>query len=94
MVNMTNVERFKQLEKQIDWIQKALSKGEYMGAGLSVDTSIGEDGEYISMSFGIYSGIEEDLLKLMLKGLEGTKGYVYKDIQKEYNTLKQFIENG
>ena len=91
---MNNIERFKQLEKQITWVERELKKGEYKAAGLSVDISIGEDGEYISMSLGIYSGIEEDLLRLMLKGLEGTKEYVYKDIQKEYNTLKQFIDNG
>lgn len=92
---MTNVERFKQLEKQILWIQKELKKGEYMAAGLSVDVCIGQSDEenYKSFSFGVYSGIEKELLELILRGLEETKGYVKKDIQKEYETLKDFIEN-
>jgi len=73
---MTNIERYQQLESQIKWVQKELSKGEYKAAGLSLHLSIGandedEDGEYFS--FGIYSGIEKELLELILRGLEEHK---------------------
>lgn len=38
---MTNIERFKQLEKQINWVERELKKGEYKAAGLSIDMCIG-----------------------------------------------------
>lgn len=90
---MTNIDRYKQLEKQISWVEKELTKKEYKAAGLGVVISVGEDGEYISISLGIYSGIEQELLELVLKGLIETRKYVLKDIQGEFNYLKEFIEN-
>lgn len=90
--NMNNIERFKQLEKQITWVERELKKGEYKAAGLGVDITIGEDGEYMSMSFGIYSGIEQELLELLLRGLKETKEYVLKDILNQQKEISQFIE--
>lgn len=89
---MNNIERFKQLEKQITWVERELKKGEYKAAGLGVDISVGEDGEYVSMSFGIYSGIEQELLELLLRGLKETQGYVLKDILNQQKEISQFIE--
>lgn len=89
---MNNIERFKQLEKQITWVERELKKGEYKAAGLGVDISVGEDGEYMSMSFGIYSGIEQELLELLLRGLKETKEYVLKDILNQQKEISQFIE--
>ena len=89
---MNNIERFKQLEKQITWVERELKKGEYKAAGLGVDITIGEDGEYMSMSFGIYSGIEQELLELLLRGLKETKEYVLKDILNQQKEISQFIE--
>lgn len=88
---MNNIERFKQLEKQITWVENELKKGEYKAAGLGIDISVGEEGEYMSMSFGIYSGIEQELLELILRGLRETKEYVLKDILNEQKKLNQFI---
>lgn len=90
--SMNNIERFKQLEKQITWVERELKKGEYKAAGLGVDISVGEDGEYMSMSFGIYSGIEQELLELLLRGLKETKEYVLKDILNQQKEISQFIE--
>ncbi len=89
---MTNIDRYRQLEKQISWVEKELTKKEYKAAGLSVDISIGEEGEFISMSLGIYSGIEQELLELILRGLKETKEYVLKNIMKEQQQLTQFLE--
>ena len=90
--SMNNIERFKQLEKQITWVERELKKGEYKAAGLGVDISVGEDGEYMSMSFGISSGIEQELLELLLRGLKETKEYVLKDILNQQKEISQFIE--
>lgn len=62
---------------------------------MSVDVCIGAPDEenYKSFSFGIYSGIEKEFLELILRGLEETKEHVKKDIQKEYETFKEFIKN-
>lgn len=89
---MNNIERFKQLEKQITWVERELKKGEYKAAGLGVDITIGENGEYMSMSFGIYSGIEQELLELILRGLKKTQKYVLKDILNEQKDLDQFLK--
>lgn len=89
---MNNIERFKQLEKQITWVERELKKGEYKAAGLGVDITIGENGEYMSMSFGIYSGIEQELLELILRGLKETQKYVLKDILNEQKDLDQFLK--
>lgn len=96
---MTHVARYNLLEKQIKWIQTELKKGEYKAAGLSVDMCIGNwdndphPANNISISLGVYSGIEQELLELVLKGLIETRKYVLKDIQEEFNSLKEFIEN-
>ena len=95
---MTNIERFKQLEKQINWVERELKKGEYKAAGLSIDMCIGnqEDdpnpGNNVSMSFGIYSGIEQELLELILRGLKETKEYVLKDIIDQQKEINHFME--
>ena len=43
---MNNIERFKQLEKQITWVEEN-SKGEYKTAGLGVDISVGKMEVYV-----------------------------------------------
>lgn len=90
---MKNIERYKQLEEQIKWVNLELMRGEYKAAGLSVDISIGEEEQFQSFSFGVYSGIEKELLELILRGLEETKGYILKNIVKEQQELNKFMES-
>lgn len=70
-------------------------RGEYKSAGIDLLLLIGESEERSreKYSFGIYSGIEQELLELILRGLEETKGYILKNIQKEQQELNQFLEN-
>lgn len=44
------------------------------------------------MSFGIYSGIEQELLELILRGLKETKEYVLKDIIDQQKEINHFME--
>lgn len=91
---MTNIERYKQLESQIKWVKTELKKGEYKAAGVELYLNIGQlDVDYgMRFSFGIYSGIEQELLELILRGLEETKGYILKNIVKEQQELNQFLD--
>lgn len=89
---MSNIERYKQLEEQIKWVNLELMRGEYKAAGIQIDVSVGEEEEFKSFSFGIYSGIEQELLELILRGLEETKGYILMDIKKESEELTKFLE--
>ena len=92
---MTNIERYQQLESQKYWVQKELSKGEYKAAGLNVYVSIGdastEEETGKNFSFGVYSGIEKELLELILKGLEETLRIYKKNIEEEHKKLTEFL---
>lgn len=94
---MTNIERYKQLENQIKWVQTELKKGEYKAAGIGMEVTIGdwtqvENHTFTYFSFGIYSGIEQELLELILRGLEETKKYILMNIKKESEELTKFLE--
>ena len=69
--------------------------GEYTGAGIDILLLIGESDERNRQrfSFGVYSGIEKELLELILTGLEETKSYILKNIVLEQQELNQFMEN-
>lgn len=68
-----SVARIKKLQSQIKSLEKILKDGEYHAAGITLSLNVGdveEDEEMVlrNLSFGVYSGIEKQLLELLLKG--------------------------
>jgi len=67
---MTSIERYRQLQEQIIWIQNEIKRKEYLGAGITVCLGIGnqtdtdqEGIDYKRFTLGVYSEEEEEILK-------------------------------
>lgn len=87
---MTKFERLKQVDKHISLLKSILKKGEYKVAGIKLEINIGNV-DYLDVSLGMYSLLEEEILTTILRGLENTSDTLKKEVLKEVKQIRDYL---
>ena len=90
------VEIIKRIRTQLKTLNEIKKKGEYLAAGLTVDINVGEPSydqacSVGNLSIGIFSGIESELIDLLIKGLELSLSQWIKCLEKEVEEQTNFL---
>lgn len=89
---MEILDKLREIDSNITSIEKVLKKKEYEAAGLQVELYVGPEWMIGTFQFGVFSGIETELLQLMLKGLKNSKEQYLKYLQKEYSEIQSYLD--
>ena len=87
----------KQIEKiqsQLIYLNRVKKNKSYLAAGLQIGFNVGVCESYdIEIEVGIYSGIEEELINLLIKGLESSKEGWIKSLKRETEENLNFLNS-
>ncbi len=90
------VETIQEIVTQLNKLNKIKKDKEYIAAGLTVGLTVGyqkDNYQYDieNLSLGVYSGIEEELINLLIKGLESRLSEWTKILEKESKEITNLL---
>lgn len=91
----TNLNRIKQIDIQLAWLEKVITSQRYMGAGVSVLVAIGGGDIFSnddSLSFEFGAGGEDDVLKAMHSALMLSRNAAVTLALRELEELKKHTD--
>lgn len=92
------IRRIKSLQSQIKSLEKILKDKEYLAAGLTLSLNVGdlkedEEMDLRNLSFGMYSGIERELLELLLKGCNESLRCNTENLEKDIKSATELLDS-
>lgn len=96
-----SIEQIRKIDRQLTTLQRIRDKGSYLASGLTLDLWLGvksdEDGLKSSalegVQLGMFSGVETELIDLLIRGLTSARVQWMKDVRKEAETLTEFLKD-
>ena len=96
-----SIEQIRKIDRQLTALQRIKDKGSHLASGVTLDLWLGvksdEDGLKSSsledVQLGMYSGIETELIDLLIRGLTSAKAQWMKCLRKESEALIEFLKD-